>query len=128
MIRRPPRSTRTDTLFPYTTLFRSSYTGIVGFRPSTGRVARHFGFPALAADFQVIGPLARTVADAGLMFGVIAGPAPLDRASFAAQAASQGARRRTSQHRILYVPPVGAPPVDQETLDATKPARDGFPT
>src|SRR3546814_19370737 len=27
MIRRPPRSTRTDTLFPYTTLFRS-YSGI----------------------------------------------------------------------------------------------------
>src|SRR3546814_13382360 len=25
MIRRPPRSTRTDTLFPYTTLFRSSW-------------------------------------------------------------------------------------------------------
>src|SRR3546814_5375113 len=29
MIRRPPRSTRTDTLFPYTTLFRSD--------PATGR-------------------------------------------------------------------------------------------
>src|SRR3546814_2423832 len=27
MIRRPPRSTRTDTLFPYTTLFRSRRTG-----------------------------------------------------------------------------------------------------
>src|SRR3546814_8716618 len=27
MIRRPPRSTRTDTLFPYTTLFRSSRAG-----------------------------------------------------------------------------------------------------
>src|SRR3546814_2821685 len=27
MIRRPPRSTRTDTLFPYTTLFRSGYKG-----------------------------------------------------------------------------------------------------
>src|SRR3546814_1049547 len=26
MIRRPPRSTRTDTLFPYTTLFRSKHT------------------------------------------------------------------------------------------------------
>src|SRR3546814_4242397 len=26
MIRRPPRSTRTDTLFPYTTLFRSVHT------------------------------------------------------------------------------------------------------
>src|SRR3546814_3643049 len=30
MIRRPPRSTRTDTLFPYTTLFRS--VGAGGFR------------------------------------------------------------------------------------------------
>src|SRR3546814_13262391 len=29
MIRRPPRSTRTDTLFPYTTLFRSVATGVV---------------------------------------------------------------------------------------------------
>src|SRR3546814_5013827 len=28
MIRRPPRSTRTDTLFPYTTLFRSPYPGL----------------------------------------------------------------------------------------------------
>src|SRR3546814_6330005 len=27
MIRRPPRSTRTDTLFPYTTLFRSAAKG-----------------------------------------------------------------------------------------------------
>src|SRR3546814_5062711 len=27
MIRRPPRSTRTDTLFPYTTLFRSRMKG-----------------------------------------------------------------------------------------------------
>src|SRR3546814_6033212 len=29
MIRRPPRSTRTDTLFPYTTLFRSLFSDIV---------------------------------------------------------------------------------------------------
>src|SRR3546814_4788945 len=33
MIRRPPRSTRTDTLFPYTTLFRSSR----GFRSPSDR-------------------------------------------------------------------------------------------
>src|SRR3546814_2971293 len=33
MIRRPPRSTRTDTLFPYTTLFRS-----IAFTPPGGRV------------------------------------------------------------------------------------------
>src|SRR3546814_1722050 len=30
MIRRPPRSTRTDTLFPYTTLFRSVYLSEYG--------------------------------------------------------------------------------------------------
>src|SRR3546814_19287581 len=30
MIRRPPRSTRTDTLFPYTTLFRSAWVGEAG--------------------------------------------------------------------------------------------------
>src|SRR3546814_14576463 len=30
MIRRPPRSTRTDTLFPYTTLFRSDADGCIG--------------------------------------------------------------------------------------------------
>src|SRR3546814_13923199 len=34
MIRRPPRSTRTDTLFPYTTLFRSPL--FTGFSPRTG--------------------------------------------------------------------------------------------
>src|SRR3546814_18758462 len=42
MIRRPPRSTRTDTLFPYTTLFRSPQ-GADGIRdrdPRIGEVAR----------------------------------------------------------------------------------------
>src|SRR3546814_14800346 len=34
MIRRPPRSTRTDTLFPYTTLFRSSLERKYGMRRS----------------------------------------------------------------------------------------------
>src|SRR3546814_9016937 len=38
MIRRPPRSTRTDTLFPYTTLFRSLRRG--DGRPSEG-LLRH---------------------------------------------------------------------------------------
>src|SRR3546814_6836498 len=38
MIRRPPRSTRTDTLFPYTTLFRSVYlNGLGEFAYRTGR-------------------------------------------------------------------------------------------
>src|SRR3546814_1186709 len=33
MIRRPPRSTRTDTLFPYSTLFRSAFLGQQDIRP-----------------------------------------------------------------------------------------------
>src|SRR3546814_18924101 len=40
MIRRPPRSTRTDTLFPYTTLFRSPphpFEGIVDSAPPATR-------------------------------------------------------------------------------------------
>src|SRR6056297_3869482 len=37
MIRRPPRSTRTDTLLPYTTLFRS---GVTGYGDGAGAVAQ----------------------------------------------------------------------------------------
>src|SRR3546814_5248905 len=42
MIRRPPRSTRTDTLFPYTTLFRSAFDVKVqlGFREPAQVVAQ----------------------------------------------------------------------------------------
>src|SRR3546814_7390407 len=36
MIRRPPRSTRTDTLFPYTTLFRSR---VIAWAAATSRTA-----------------------------------------------------------------------------------------
>src|SRR3546814_2791753 len=43
MIRRPPRSTRTDTLFPYTTLFRSKVLPFLhGF--GGGDCAQHHGF------------------------------------------------------------------------------------
>src|SRR3546814_1380318 len=37
MIRRPPRSTRTDTLFPYTTLFRNGRTANVGRHENVGQ-------------------------------------------------------------------------------------------
>src|SRR3546814_15197069 len=49
MIRRPPRSTRTDTLFPYTTLFRSRFFGTPA---SSGVRLFHFSlrYVSLAAD------------------------------------------------------------------------------
>src|SRR3546814_4986560 len=42
MIRRPPRSTRTDTLFPYTTLFRSGHAAAPhGVRRRGAEAGRH---------------------------------------------------------------------------------------
>src|SRR3546814_12916960 len=53
MIRRPPRSTRTDTLFPYTTLFRSHR---VGLKPEgKAPVRAHAALYADAAGQQPIG-------------------------------------------------------------------------
>src|SRR3546814_15077960 len=43
MIRRPPRSTRTDTLLPYTTLFRSGQDLVLGL-PAVLRVDPHAGY------------------------------------------------------------------------------------
>src|SRR3546814_7107621 len=55
MIRRPPRSTRTDTLFPYTTLFRSysEHTGVeyaVGTNKDSASRAEAFGMKAWRAN------------------------------------------------------------------------------
>src|SRR3546814_5423783 len=46
MKRRPPRSTRTDTLFPYTTLFRSGRLDARGHRQDAGGVRRLHRGPA----------------------------------------------------------------------------------
>src|SRR3546814_6805694 len=48
MLRRPPRSTRTDTLFPYTTLFRSR--DLVGAHDVPGGPRRRRGGAAQMAD------------------------------------------------------------------------------
>src|SRR3546814_15428621 len=45
MIRRPPRSTRTDTLFPYTTLFRSIFPDAVKTADDIGRIVEAAGVP-----------------------------------------------------------------------------------
>src|SRR3546814_1369262 len=50
MIRRPPRSTRTDTLFPYTTLFRSARLDSCGGCPGVGADR---GLVRDRADFRV---------------------------------------------------------------------------
>src|SRR3546814_7779347 len=53
MIRRPPRSTRTDTLFPYTTLFRS-HCVIVGFGLTDTFPKWVFDYETLKSDPQAL--------------------------------------------------------------------------
>src|SRR3546814_18214734 len=56
MIRRPPRSTRTDTLFPYTTLFRSEFVDAMWLRhhdrarDSGARIVHCCGFDSIPHD------------------------------------------------------------------------------
>src|SRR3546814_19097568 len=75
MIRRPPRSTRTDTLFPYTTLFRSQLQGAMDEVSADGAFAVRydddgagnpdFGRATLAGTGgTTLGNLAAGVADA----------------------------------------------------------------
>ena len=53
----------------------AAFCNVVGFRPSLGRVP---AWPAVAAWFPLVveGPMARTMEDAALMLGAIAGPDP----------------------------------------------------
>src|SRR3546814_10287839 len=52
MIRRPPRSTRTDTLFPYTTLFRSDNIGSVKTEDDLFKNTRLLNFILKAYDLE----------------------------------------------------------------------------
>src|SRR3546814_3344196 len=62
MIRRPPRSTRTDTLFPYTTLFRSVRADLVG---GNVHAARATPRPPARHRPEEVRPVHRARPDAG---------------------------------------------------------------
>jgi aspartyl-tRNA(Asn)/glutamyl-tRNA(Gln) amidotransferase subunit A len=91
----------------------ASHAGVVGLKPSLSAWPREHVLPSLLLDFEVIGPLARTVADARLLFDAVRGPAPADRSSLAAaQAAAQPPRKGAL--RLLYVERMGAAPLDPQ--------------
>jgi aspartyl-tRNA(Asn)/glutamyl-tRNA(Gln) amidotransferase subunit A len=58
----------------------AAFCGIVGLKPTYGRVSR-YGLIAFASSIDCPGPMARTVTDAALMLGCIAGPDPMDATS-----------------------------------------------
>ncbi|RIL07386.1 MAG: Asp-tRNA(Asn)/Glu-tRNA(Gln) amidotransferase GatCAB subunit A [Proteobacteria bacterium] len=71
--------------------------GVVGLKPTFGRISRH-GLVPLAPSLDHVGPLTRTVHDAALVFAALAGHDPRDPDSLAApvpdlaQAAGRGVR------------------------------------
>jgi aspartyl-tRNA(Asn)/glutamyl-tRNA(Gln) amidotransferase subunit A len=88
----------------------ASHTGLVGFKPSIGSVARSDGFPKILLDMEVCGPFGRTVADAKLVFDAMAGPSRLDRRS--SNVTSRNAPKE--KLNILYVERFGDSPLDPE--------------
>lgn len=99
----------------------ASHTGLVGLKPSLSAWPRQHTLPGLLLDFDVIGPVARTVADARLLFDALRGPSPADRSSMAAAwAAAQP--RRAGPLRLLYVEQLNANPLDRQIAGSCRAA------
>jgi aspartyl-tRNA(Asn)/glutamyl-tRNA(Gln) amidotransferase subunit A len=79
----------------------AAHTGLAGFKPTRDAVPRADGFPVILLDCEVIGPIARTVADARTLFHALAGTT--------APAASA-----PRPLRVRYVKQFGGSPVDRE--------------
>ena len=58
----------------------ASFCGVVGLKPIYGWVSR-YGVVALAPSLDQVGPMARTVEDAAILFSLLAGPDPKDATS-----------------------------------------------
>ncbi|MEO9102423.1 MAG: amidase, partial [Burkholderiaceae bacterium] len=98
----------------------ASHAGVVGLKPSLSAWPREHVLPSLLLDFEVIGPLARTVADARLLFDALRGSATVDRSSLAAAQAAGSKARRDGPLRVLYVERFGTAPLDPQIADSAR--------
>ena len=106
----------------------ASFSNVVGFRPSPGRVP---GWPALLgrATLNVSGPMARTVADAALLLSVMAGPDPRSPIALQDPGARFAAPLGTSLRgwRVAWSPDLGgAVPVEPGPAAAARDAARVF--
>jgi amidase len=105
----------------------ASFCGVVGLRPSIGRVART---PVAKIDrtLSVNGPMARNVEDLALLLDAMAGEHPADPLSLPAPANSFLAAVRSGRRpkRVAYSATLGITPVDPEIAAITRRAAERF--
>src|SRR5438552_3931298 len=105
----------------------ASFCGIVGLRPSIGRVA-HTPAAAIDRNLGVQGPMARNVDDLVLLLDAMSGEHPDDPLSLPQLPTSFLAAARAGHRpkRIAYSPALGITPVDPEVAAITRKAAARF--
>ncbi len=93
------------------------HCGLVGLKPSTGRVARRNGLPVILDDAEIIGPIARTVDDLAATLALIQGPLDEDRLSVSVPGPTTEPPPPQSL-RILYIPRFGNWKVDEVVAES----------
>ncbi|MFL5040061.1 MAG: amidase [Xanthobacteraceae bacterium] len=105
----------------------ASFCGIVGMRPSIGRVA-HTPVAKIDRTLSAHGPMARTVADLALLLDAMAGEHPADPLSLPAMPTSFLVATRSGHlpKRVAYSATLGVTPVDTEIAAITRAAAERF--
>jgi len=103
----------------------ASFCGIVGLRPSIGRVA-HTPAAAIDRNLGVNGPMARNVEDLALLLDAMSGEHPADPLSLQRLPTSflAAARSGVKPKRIAYSRDLGITPVDPEVAAITRKAAE----
>ena len=105
----------------------ASFCGVVGMRPSIGRVA-HSPAAKIDRNLTVHGPMARNVEDLALLLDAMSGEHPADPLSLPLLPTSflSAARSGHKPKRIAYSPDLGITPVDPEVAAITRKAAARF--